>query len=139
VQTSYASSGAAIAVLLLTGVAMWVVGGSTAVLWIVLVAILLPVMIIFSRLSVRIDADTVEAAFGWGIPKRVVELSDIVDVHQVRNRWYHGWGIHAVSGGRLYNVGGFDAVELKLRSGKVFRIGTDEPAQLVDALSKRGT
>jgi hypothetical protein len=40
-----------------------------------------------------------------------------------------------VPGGCLYNFGGFDAVELKLRSGKVFRIGTDEPAVLAETIT----
>lgn len=33
-------------------------------------------------------------------------------------------------GGRLYNVSGLDAVELRLKSGEVRRIGTDDPQGL---------
>ena len=32
---------------------------------------------------------------------------------------------------------GFDAVEIKLKSGKRFRIGTDEPGALIEAIRKR--
>jgi hypothetical protein len=38
------------------------------------------------------------------------------------------------SGFRLYNVSGLDAVELKLKSGDIHRIGTDDPAGLAAAL-----
>ncbi len=34
----------------------------------------------------------------------------------------------------LYNVSGFDAVEIKLRTGKKFRIGTDVPQELEEAI-----
>jgi hypothetical protein len=34
----------------------------------------------------------------------------------------------------LYNVSGTDAVEIELRSGRRFRIGTDEPKVLAQAI-----
>jgi hypothetical protein len=37
----------------------------------------------------------------------------------------------------LYNVSGLDAVELKLKSGEVRRIGTDNPQGLAAALQQR--
>ncbi len=45
-----------------------------------------------------------------------------------------GWGIHYTSRGWLYNVSGFRAVAVKLKSGKQFLLGTDEPAQLRAAI-----
>jgi hypothetical protein len=30
----------------------------------------------------------------------------------------------------IYNVSGFDAVEIKLKNDKIYRIGTDEPKKL---------
>ena len=53
----------------------------------------------------------------------------------MRNKWWYGWGLRWIPGGSMYNVWGFDAVELELRSGKVFRIGSDEPDALLAALS----
>ncbi|HEY7842950.1 MAG TPA: hypothetical protein VID30_04620 [Bradyrhizobium sp.] len=39
----------------------------------------------------------------------------------------------------LYNVSGLDAVELRLKSNEVRRIGTDDPQGLAEALrSRRG-
>jgi hypothetical protein len=35
----------------------------------------------------------------------------------------------------LYNVSGLDAVELKLKSGEIRRIGTDDPSGLAAALN----
>jgi len=37
----------------------------------------------------------------------------------------------------MYNVAGLEAVELVLASGKKFRIGTDQPAELANAINVR--
>jgi hypothetical protein len=37
-----------------------------------------------------------------------------------------GWGIRALHKGWLWNIAGLDAVELELKTGRVFRIGTDD-------------
>ena len=55
---------------------------------------------------------------------------------EVRNPWYTGWGIRLGSGYVLWNVSGFDAVELDFASGRRFRVGTDEPSALVSAIER---
>lgn len=105
-------------------------------LWIASFVIAITViMVLFSRLNVRVTNDTVVAAFGIGWPRHTEDLTGIVSVHEVRNRWIHGWGIRKISGGWMYNVSGYDAVELELASGKKFRIGTDEPGLLAAAIT----
>jgi len=56
----------------------------------------------------------------------------------VRNRWWNGFGIRMRPGFRLYNVSGLDAVELRLKSHEVRRIGTDDPQGLAEALKSAG-
>lgn len=89
----------------------------------------------FSRLVVTVLNGAVTATFGLGKPHRVTQLSDVVEARIVRNHWIHGWGVRKVSHGWMYNVWGLDAVELELTSGKVFRIGTNEPDRLHAAIS----
>jgi hypothetical protein len=89
-----------------------------------------------SRLTAAVDDHSVTATFGWGWPQRVTDVAEIVSARTVRNSWWHGWGIRKVSRGWMYNIAGYDAVELELRSGKVFRIGTDEPAALLAAIER---
>jgi hypothetical protein len=52
----------------------------------------------------------------------------------VRSRWWEGRGIRFTSQGMLYNVSGTRAVEVQLRDGTRFRLGTDEPERLGDAI-----
>jgi hypothetical protein len=102
-------------------------------------AVLLAVVFLFSRLEVTVSGGAVVAAFGFGWPRRVIELGEVTAVRQVRNPWWYGWGIRKVPHGWMYNVWGLDAVEFDLSSGKVFRIGTDQPEELFAVLSLQVT
>ncbi len=89
---------------------------------------------IFSSLTVEITDEELRASFGPGLTIKRVKLGDIESVQTVRNPWYYGWGIRITPRGMLYNVSGLDAVEVRLRSGQTFRLGTDEPERLRLAL-----
>ena len=86
------------------------------------------------QLTVEALPDHVRVAFGAGWPVRTIRLDEIVSVAAVRNSWWYGWGIRWIPGGGLWNVWGLDAVELRLTSGRRFRIGTDQPDSLLLAL-----
>lgn len=89
----------------------------------------------FSTLTVIIDGDQIRVYFGRGWPRRTILRREVAAVRTVRNKWWYGPGIRLIPGGTLWNVWGLDAVELRLESGKVFRIGTDDAEGLVAALS----
>jgi hypothetical protein len=91
--------------------------------------------VVGARLTVEVDDRTVTASFGWGWPRRCIDRSGIESAVRVRNNWWHGWGIRKVSRGWMYNNAGRDAVELTLRSGRAFRIGTDQPDDLLTAIT----
>jgi hypothetical protein len=75
--------------------------------------------------------------FGPGLLNYRIALDEISDVAIVRNQWWNGWGIRMAGGFRLYNVSGLDAVELRLHSNDIRRIGTDDPEGLVKVLRAR--
>ena len=65
----------------------------------------------------------------------MVEPARATAARIVRNSWWYGFGIRWFPGGTLWNVWGLDAVEFDLVKGRKLRIGTDEPEQLLAALS----
>ncbi len=65
----------------------------------------------------------------------MLPLTDITSVEATRTRWFEGWGIRSTARGWLWNVAGYDAVILHLAGGKTLLVGTDEPQQLIHALS----
>ena len=89
--------------------------------------IMLVCLVLFYRLRITIDAETICASFGIGVIRKRVGLAEIVACEPIRIRWWHGWGIHLTPYGWLYNVSGFDAVAIKLRDGRQFALGTDDP------------
>ena len=97
-------------------------------------AVIAVALVLFSSLTVVIGEDEVEARFGPGPISKRFKLNDIESCQVVKNHWYHGWGIRLTPHGVLYTVSGLDAVEIKLRTGKKFRIGTDVPQELEAAI-----
>jgi len=87
-------------------------------------------LVLFSSLTVIIWEEELEVRFGPGPIHKRFKLNEIESCHVVKNPWYYGWGIRLTPHGMLFRVSGFDAVEIKLRTGKKFRIGTDVPQEL---------
>jgi hypothetical protein len=96
--------------------------------------ILAAVAVIFNSLTVEIDGRNLRWYFGPGWWTYRLALSEIQSATVVRNRWWNGFGIRSAPRFTLYNVSGLDAVELKLKSGEIRRIGTDDPKGLATAL-----
>jgi hypothetical protein len=88
----------------------------------------------FSHLTIEITEHELTARTGIALVKRV-KLANIQAVRAVKNPWWYGWGMHLTPAGWLYNVNGRWAVEVELRSGQRFRLGTDQPMELERALS----
>ena len=93
-------------------------------------------LVCFGALTVEVTSEHVIARFGPGWIRKRFELAEIESVTCVQNRWYWGWGIRLTPHGWMYNVAGLEAVELALKNGKRFRIGTDEPRDLEAAIQR---
>lgn len=108
---------------------------SGATLLLLTIVVLLLCLLLFPTLTTVVEGDRLTCFFGSGLIRRDIPLEEVAAVSVVRNRWFYGWGLRLIPGGSLWNVSGFDAVELQLVDGKRFRIGTDEPNELCRALS----
>jgi hypothetical protein len=86
----------------------------------------------FTSLKVVVDEKYLQIKFGYGIYQKRFLLTDIKSAKAIKNPWYCGWGIRLWLWPKMwiYNVSGFDAVEIKLKNGRTYRIGTDEPKKL---------
>lgn len=86
----------------------------------------------FATLTVLIDENYLRIKFSYGIFARKFELNQIASARAVKNRWYYGWGIRMWFWPYMliYNVSGFDAVEIIMKNGRIYRLGTDTPKEL---------
>jgi hypothetical protein len=93
------------------------------------------VLAMFSSLTVEIERNTLSCHFGVGLIRKSIPLSDVGESRTVTNPWFVGWGIRWIPGSYwVWNVSGFQAVELTMKDGRRFRIGTDEPEALILAI-----
>jgi len=94
------------------------------------------VLFLFLALTVEVDTESIRVCFWPGVIRKRIALAEVTSWRAVRNPWYVGWGIRAAPRGMIWNIHGFDAVELDLAGGRHFRIGTDEPEVLVRAIGQ---
>lgn len=92
----------------------------------------------FTTLTTTIDENFLQVKFGYGIFKKKFLLNDIASVKQVKNHWYYGWGIKIWFWPRMwiFNIAGLDAVEIVMKNGKIYHIGTDVPSELETVIKK---
>jgi hypothetical protein len=94
------------------------------------------ILSLFVSLTINVGDGRVLCSFGPGLIRKTIMLNEIVSARPVRNPVLLGWGIRWMPGQYwVWNVSGLDAVELTLRSGRRFRIGTDEPEELAKAIA----
>ena len=100
--------------------------------------LILFILVSFATLTILTDENYIRIKFGYGIFQKRISLSEIASVKTVKNRWYYGWGIKLWLWPTMwiFNVSGFDAVELVMKNGKIYRIGTDMPKELEVAIKK---
>jgi uncharacterized membrane protein YeaQ/YmgE (transglycosylase-associated protein family) len=106
----------------------------TAIVFIVVAVMCASIVALFHSLTVRVSRNDISLSFGIGLIRKRFLIDEIKSATIVRNRWYNGWGIRKIWGGWLYNVSGFDAVEIQLKNDRKYRIGTDQPCELLAAV-----
>jgi len=97
-----------------------------------IMVLILFILASFTTLTVSIDETYLRIKFGYGIFRKKFAVNEVASAAHVKNHWYYGWGIRVWFWPYMwiYNVSGFDAVEIIMKNGKVYRIGTDEPKKL---------
>jgi hypothetical protein len=86
------------------------------------------------KLTVEIENGFLRLWFGPGVFWKTISLEQISYCEPYRGV-ICGWGIRWCPDGWLYNVSGLKAVTIVFKSGKKIYIGTDEPQQLIEAIS----
>ena len=124
-------------VVLVTTLPLMLIQRAFVIVPVLVIAILVAIGLLFHAMTVQVSDAYLTLWFGPGVLKRRWVLEEIVQVKAVRNPWWYGWGIHWVPGrGWIYNVAGWEAIEIERTRGSRVRIGTDEPQALLAAVKK---
>jgi len=103
-----------------------------------IMVLILFILASFSTLTASIDENYLRIKFGYGIFVRKFALNQIASIQAVKNHWYYGWGMRVWFWPYMwiYNVSGFDAVEIIMKNGKIYRIGTDVSEEFETAIKQ---
>jgi hypothetical protein len=132
------SSGMMLMVLLLPVAICAIIAWTSRIWWLYLLAVVLVLVAwLFSSLTIEVNESELVSSFGPGFWRKRVPLGDVASVERTTTSTLEGWGIRITPRGMLYNVAGYDAVEVRLATGRRFRLGTDDADGLVVALQTR--
>lgn len=102
-----------------------------------LIAIVLLIGMLMSSMTVQVTDSGVSWWFGrTRTLGKTVALAEIASVESIRTSIFEGWGIHLTWHGWVWNVSGFNAVQIKLKSGTRYAVGTPEPDVVLKAIRK---
>lgn len=94
--------------------------------------------LLFYGMTTSVTSESIKVSFGIGIISKRIQLTRIMNITNVKNPWYYGWGIRFIPGGMLYNISGSDGVELKFTdTSRVLRIGSKDWRRLKLEIEKR--
>ena len=93
----------------------------------------------FHHLTIRDEGEHLLLFFGpLPVFRRRLLYDRIERVEQARSTFLDGWGIHvSPGGGWVWNLWGFDCVDVWHSGGRKLRIGTDDPSGLAEFLKQR--
>lgn len=97
--------------------------------------VLLVILLLFHSLTTIVTDTHLKIYFGAGLIRKSIPLDQVERCEVKKNQLVFGWGIRIGAGFTLWNVSGLDAVELTFKNRKwKFRVGTDKPEELHDAI-----
>ncbi|RPJ27500.1 MAG: hypothetical protein EHM33_07825 [Chloroflexi bacterium] len=102
-----------------------------------LLALMILCLALFATLTVEVDGQAINLRFGIGVIRKRFLLKEVEEYRAVKNPLYYAWGIHVIPDGWVFNVSGTQAVELQMRNGRKYRIGTDDVEGLTNAVKAR--
>jgi hypothetical protein len=98
--------------------------------------VLVAVAVVFSSLTVTVDAEALRWHFAFGAFRGTLRRADVAAAEPTRTTLLDGVGLRYGPRGWLYNVAVGPAVRVVRRDGRSFRIGTDDPDGLIAALAR---
>ncbi|PCK32608.1 hypothetical protein [Pseudoalteromonas piscicida] len=120
-----------------TVLAIYLTGSNLA--FVAFLVILSLVAFIFYGLTIQVDKQqqTLSWWFGPSVAKMTLQFDDIEFVQPVTNSLRHGIGMRISTDGWVYTVAGFDALEVVMKDGTKYRLGTNDQANLVKAMESK--
>jgi hypothetical protein len=119
---------------LITVVAVAIITEGRLTAAVIMIVVYLLGAAMFYNFTVEVDDDHLKCWFGIGLVRKSIPLSLVQSTETVVDPWYYVWGIKSIPGGWLYAIAPGPMVEIKLKDGKIFHIGSDQAEKLKEAI-----
>ncbi|MDO9507863.1 MAG: hypothetical protein Q7I97_00750 [Thermovirgaceae bacterium] len=93
-------------------------------------------VLVFTVMTVTVDEGDIEISMGLELIRKRIAIPEIASIGKVVIPW-HSVGFKKVSGGWLYSVAVSGGVDIVMKNGKRFIIGSDDSEGLAQAISMR--
>lgn len=107
-----------------------------------LVMTLIDILLASVKLVTEVHADGIKVYFGpFHFPSKNMEWSEIENIYPRQYSplaEYGGWGIRKGKAGSAYNMRGSQGVQLIMKNGKKFLIGTQQPDAFMQVVKTAG-
>jgi hypothetical protein len=121
---------------LLAPITLSMLADSQIAIALVIIVLYCLILAMFYGLTIEVSVDKLSFWFGIGLIRKSYSFDEIQSATQVKSPWYYLWGIKSIPDGWLYAIGPGTALEIVLKSGNKFRLGTDEPRELKLAIDE---
>ncbi len=103
----------------------------------IMTGLFVTLLMFFYKLTLIVNSEGIKIIYGIGLIRKTIKPDLIKGVRTTSVPWYYGMGIRLTPKGMMYNINGFNVVELKYQIGesdKTVLIGTHRGEELVNAL-----
>ncbi len=87
-------------------------------------------LVLFISLTVSIDNDALELWFGKCFFRKIIQVDQMKSCNIIDHPSISQWGIKRISDGWVYSVTGASIVEIIMKTGEKYLIGTYEPRDI---------
>lgn len=94
---------------------------------------------LFATLTVEDDDDALLLEFGpLNLCRKRIPYDEMNAVSRTRSRFIDGWGVrYRLGHGWMFNIWGYDCIEIRRGEAKPFFVGTNDPQGLLDFLEAK--
>jgi len=92
----------------------------------------------FPILIVTGDKEGLRVSYFPGLISKKFPFQDIKSFSKVKKRYtHHGWAVGGSFGKYLFYLVGLEGIELAMKDGKRYQIGTDEPEKFIEFIREK--
>ncbi|KXK27241.1 MAG: hypothetical protein TR69_WS6001000114 [candidate division WS6 bacterium OLB20] len=105
------------------------------ILFILLTIFFFAVTVVYSNMRTTVTDDHIIVRLGW-VFEQQIPLAEVTGIADHEESLMSDWGIRPLGNGWLFSISGYAAIDIHMRNGSMFVIGTQRPSELLSAIQQ---